>query len=174
MDGLFMPILAQHAQVRDALVQMTKSEHRAGLQCDFTNSVSLHVRLGDFAATPHQDDPHRPATNTRVPMHWYVDMLQGIRARQGRAVQAYIFSDGTDEELAPLLALDNCLRIGFGSAIADLLALSRAEILIASGSTFSMWASYLGRMPVIWPPGHKKQSLYGNSGVLEAELSTFG
>ena len=53
--------------------------------------------------------------------------------------------------------------------MADLLALSRSELLIASGSTFSMWASYLGRMPVIWYPGRLKQKLYFDNEALEVE-----
>jgi hypothetical protein len=33
------------------------------------------------------------------------------------------------------------------------LGLSRSRLLIASGSTFSMWGSYLGQVPAIWHPG---------------------
>ena len=37
-----------------------------------------------------------------------------------------------------------------GSAISDLLALSRSKFLIGTGSsTFSAWAAYLGQMPAM-------------------------
>jgi hypothetical protein len=60
--------------------------------------------------------------------------------------------------------------MSFGSAIADLWALSNANVLVASGSTFSMWASYLGRMPVIWHPGQLSCPLYGGA-VFEQEIA---
>ena len=62
----------------------------------------------------------------------------------------YVFSDGTNAGLAKLLRLPRSRRITFGSSIADLFALSRANVMIASASPFSMWASYLGRMAVVW------------------------
>jgi hypothetical protein len=44
-------------------------------------------------------------------------------------------------------------------------------LLIASGSTFSMWASYLGRMPVIWYKGQLRQRLYYESPASEIEIA---
>ena len=43
--------------------------------------------------------------------------------------------------------------------IADILALSRAKLLVASGSSFSMWARYLGRMTTIMFPNQVKQKI---------------
>jgi hypothetical protein len=63
-----------------------------------------------------------------------------------------VFSDGTDEELAALLALPAVQRRDYGSGLGDMLGLSRSKLLIASGSTFSMWGSYLGQVPTIWHP----------------------
>jgi len=39
-----------------------------------------------------------------------------------------------------------------GMGLGDMLGLSRSRLLIASGSTFSMWGSYLGQVPAIWHP----------------------
>jgi hypothetical protein len=58
-----------------------------------------------------------------------------------------------------LLSQENVRRREFGSSIADILALSRSRILIASGSTFSQWASYLGQIPTITHPGKIDQSV---------------
>ena len=55
------------------------------------------------------------------------------------------------------MELDNAERVMTGSPLVDLILLSKAKILIGSkNSTFSQWASYLGRMPVIWPKGSLK------------------
>lgn len=169
MAGWFEPLRGHHAHVRATLVRTTHPSHLAGLQFDLSDAICLHVRMGDF--DPPSDAALRSgALNMRIPLHWYVSIVQGIRARYGTHLRVLVFSDGTDDELAPLLALDRCQRLQFGSAIADLLALSRARLLVASGSTFSMWASYLGRMPTVWHPGQKKQNLYGPSEPFEIEV----
>ena len=49
-----------------------------------------------------------------------------------------------------------------------MIALSRAPVLVASASTFSMWASHLGRMPVVWFPGQLRQPLYSDD--LDADV----
>ncbi|WP_159015900.1 hypothetical protein [Cognatiluteimonas profundi] len=168
MQGLFEPILDAHALVKARLLRMTRSRHLCGLDFDFRDSVCLHVRLGDFGSAASDDDLRRGKWNTRIPIRWYQDMLRGVRAQRGADLQAYVFSDGTDRELGPLLSMLRCRRLGFGSAIADMLALSRSRFLIASGSTFSAWASYIGRMPVVWFPGQLRTRLY-RDGVFEDE-----
>lgn len=172
MQGLFVPIAEDHRLVRDSLVAMTRSKHKGGLKFDFSSSISVHVRLGDFAE-PAPGSSLRAVSNTRIPIDWYADIVEGIRRAAGATLPAYIFSDGTDSELATLLSLPKCSRLGFGSAIADLLALSRANILVTSGSTFSMWASFLGRMPALWYPGRLRQRFYSD-GVPEDEVANGG
>jgi hypothetical protein len=103
-------------------------------------------------------------------MTWFVHALDQCRSHLGACAPALVFSDASDEELRPLLGRPNVRRVFFGSSIADLLAMSTAAVLIASGSTFSMWASYLGRMPVIWPEGQRRQRLYGHLSEYEPEL----
>jgi hypothetical protein len=90
--------------------------------------------------------------NSVLPLSWYVDALQAVRTMAGRDVPAYVYSDGTDEELTGLLSLPAVRRREFGSGLGDMLGLSRSRLLIASGSTFSMWGSYLGQVPAIWHP----------------------
>lgn len=172
MADWFTPVLRHHALVRDALIGTTHPRHKAGLQFDFSDTICLHVRMGDFIQ-PSDAALHSGALNMRIPLAWYIGMVQGIRARYGAHLRVHVFSDGTNEDLAPLLALDRCQRLQFGSAIADLLALSRARMLVASGSTFSMWASYLGRMPTVWHPGQKKQNLYDSTEPFEIEAMDF-
>ena len=51
-----------------------------------------------------------------------------------------------------------------------MLALSQSQILIASASTFSKWASYLGRMPTVWYPGVHRHALFSNKEIFEGEI----
>ncbi len=166
MNGLFQPILRDHRLVRAELLRITRDTHKRGLECTFWGSISVHVRLGDFV-------PPTPTStgNARTPLSWYVALIKQVRNRLASFMPVWVFSDGSDEELRQILELPNTRRAGFGSSIADIFALSRANLLIASGSSFSMWASYLGRMPVIWPAGRLRQRLYYECPQAEAEYS---
>jgi len=159
MEGFFQPIIHDYSFINSRLIKMTSPKHLMGLSYDFSNSISLHVRLGDFKVGKQT-----------TPIAWFVDVVNMVRKNSRSNLKVYIFSDGSDTELAPLLAIDDSQRLAFGSSIADLIALSRSNILVGSkGSTFSMWAAYLGRMPVIWPMGGLTQRLYPDNYFQEIE-----
>jgi hypothetical protein len=171
--GLFGPILDQHALVRDELISITRPEHLNGLLAARDDSIAVHVRLGDFAVPEGGESELRAgAGNLRIPLAWYGNAIAACRRALGYDVSVRIFSDGSNEELRPLLDMPGVRRASFGTSIADLLALSAAPLFIASGSTFSMWASYLGRMPVIWHPGQLKCRLYYDQPQAEIELES--
>jgi hypothetical protein len=109
--------------------------------------IAVHVRLGDFAvADPALIDRGEP--NLRIPMAWYVNLLSALRKRcRDRSI--YIFSDGDEKTLQPLLDQGAKLYRS-GSDMTDLLAMSGASILVGSNSTYSRWAAFLGNMPSIW------------------------
>ncbi|TKX69207.1 glycosyl transferase, partial [Halorubrum sp. GN11_10-6_MGM] len=151
----------EHDFVRHELLSMTKGKHKDGIQEVPRKSVCVHVRLGDDFEEPGPgEDLEDAGHNTKLPLSWYKKKLSQVRSVIGESVPAYIFSDVDNDRLRPILNAPNTIRAYFGSSIADMLALSQAGVLIASGSTFSMWASYLGRMPVIWYPGQLRQRLY--------------
>lgn len=115
--------------------------------------IAIHVRRGDFRDAVSEGEMFTSG-GLRVPLAWFIDSLRSIRRYVGYPVRAVVFSDGTEAELRGLLALENVTRAATGSAIGDLLALSKARVLIASGgSSFSAWASFLGQMPTISHPG---------------------
>jgi len=157
--ALFERILADHTVVRNELLKITRPNHQLGLSHDFRRSISVHVRLGDFRVE-----------SLETPISWYGGAIIELRKALGSDLQVYVFSDGEDTQLQPILSIPGTKRLGFGSSIADLWALSSANILIASGgSTFSKWASYLGRMPVVHPPGTLYQKLYPENPSAETE-----
>lgn len=104
---------------------------------DFTNSVAVHIRLGDYPE------------NVRVPISWYKQKIEDIQKKHPE-YRFIIFSDGRDDELIELMSIQNVKREFFGNAIADILAISRCCYLIGSDSTFSGWGAYLGQVPCVF------------------------
>ena len=111
--------------------------------------IAVHVRLGDF-------DPAEPALlesgetgNLRLPIAWYGSVIERLRALRPD-LPIRIHSDGSDPELASLLAMDGVTRARSSDDINDLVAMASASALVGSHSTFSRWAAFLGNMPVIW------------------------
>jgi hypothetical protein len=151
MEDKFAPFLDDRELVQRELLAIARPEHLTALSEPDPPPVAIHVRRGDFVQqTSYQDMVS--IDNSVLPVDWYIAALQAVRTATGRDLAAAVFSDGTAEELAPLLALPGVRRFDYGSGLGDMLGLSRARLLIASGSTFSMWGSYLGQIPTIWHP----------------------
>ena len=137
----FNAFLNDHQLIYDELIKITNPKHKKGLDFDFSNSICMHIRFGDFK---------RYSRSTEL--SFFVNTLTEIRQKLNSNLKCYIFSDAEDEELRDLLKMENVQRISFGSSIADILGLSNSKVIIASkGSTFNKWASFLGRMPIIFP-----------------------
>ncbi len=172
MEGLFSPIITEYELIRQELLAITKPKHKKGLGIS-RNSISVHVRLGDFAKPidGNTDSIKSGASNTQLPIAWYKAMIVRLRDFLGQDYPVIIWSDDDGERLRELTSMSNTRREFLGSSIADLIGMSSARVLVASGSTFSMWASYLGRMPVIWYPGQLKQRLYLENPDAEIEVS---
>ena len=151
MEDKFAPFLEDHELVRSELLKIARPQHLAALSEPQPAPIAIHVRRGDFVEQASYGDMLN-LNNSVLPLEWYIDALRAVRAGAGRDVPAWVFSDGTDEELAGLLALPAARRMDYGSGLGDMLGLSRSRLLIASGSTFSMWGSYLGQVPTIWHP----------------------
>lgn len=115
--------------------------------------IGIHIRMGDFLEAKSEKDFFTIGT-LRTPLSWFKGSLEAIRKAAGFSVKAFVVSDGREDDLKELLMLKDITLVREGSAISDLLTLSKAKVLIASGgSTFSAWASFLGQMPTISHPG---------------------
>ncbi|NEP77045.1 MAG: hypothetical protein F6K39_02015 [Okeania sp. SIO3B3] len=167
--GLFNGIKGHNDLVRRELLAIVKEEHLTGMRHDFNNSMTIHIRRGDFAVEQFAGQYKTGKGNLRVPLDWYVRLVQDVRSVLGQSMRVFVFSDGTDEELADLLSMKDVIRLDFGSSIADMLALSSSKLLVASCSSFSTWASYLGRMPTIWPTGQRLYSVNSQDPAKEFE-----
>ena len=170
LGNSFNPILNDHETVKRELLKIVSTKHKEAADKYEKNGISIHIRMGDFATPPSEEFLREGRWNYRLPIEWYANVIENIRKTIGKEIRVNIFSDGTDEELREVLKLPNTHRCFYGSAISDLLALSESPVLIASASTFSMWASYLGRMPTIWFPGTHRLKLYKRGESFEDTL----
>lgn len=167
MDDYFFQFLEEYEFVRRELIAITRKKHRKGLSFNFQNSITLHIRLGDFQVPT--EEKLRRGEFVRMPLDWYASLVETIRAETGQKIPCFVFTNGSLEEVAPVLRLGNIEILSFGSSIADLLAMSQSKLLVSSASTFAMWASFLGRMPTIYFPGQIKQRLYYDNPEFEIE-----
>lgn len=130
--------------------------------------VSVHVRLGDFAMN-NTELLKQGVNNIRTSIEWYLRILTQIQD-QVENIEFHIFSDGSDEELKEILALKNTKRVFYGSSIADIFAMAQSKLIVSSGSSFSLWARFLGQSCCISAPGQMKCSaLCKNSESFEVE-----
>ena len=168
MDRLFEPFKNDHVFVKSELLNIISPHHVKKAMEFNNNSIAIHIRMGDFKNPDNEDVLRKGAWNYRLPIQWYKNIISKIREVSDMPI--YIFSDAKNTELKEILDIDNCNRAYFGSAISDMIALSRCKILVSSASTFSMWASFLGQMPTIWFPGQMRQKLIINEKLFEGEI----
>ncbi len=157
-ENCFEKIINDSEIVYKDIIRNLNPKYKVALSFKGENAICMHVRLGDFARVSWEEVKSGKHCSA-IPIEWYVCMGTALRQIIGENVKIYVFSDGTDEELSPLLELENVERITFGSAIADILALANSGIFVASGSSFSMWARYLGRMTTVMFPNQVKQNI---------------
>ena len=168
-ETYFQEIRGRHAEIEREMRRVSRialpSLTRTG-----TGTIGIHVRLGDFSIAPG-NVATAPGRNWRLPLEWYVSALREIRKVCGVCAPARVFSDGKATELAPLLNEPAVSLVPQGPATYDLLLLAQCDVIIASGSTFSMWGSFLGQRPTLWYPGQRRQSVVDADIDLEPDYS---
>lgn len=102
----------------------------------FKNTIALHIRRGDM-----------PDVDT-ISTEWSYRMLKLVLAEAPNA-NVLLFSDGNDDELKEFLDMPNVTRAFYGNAIADIVAISRCQVVIGTYSTFSWWGAYLSQAPYV-------------------------
>ena len=112
----FKPLVGRSRQVRELLQDAIRPEVLEPVdRFDFTDEVAVHIRRGDYPA------------DWRTPIDWYVGCVDRIREVRPKA-RFLLFSDGTSEELAPLLSRPDVEPAFFGCAMADIWAISRCSV----------------------------------------------
>lgn len=145
VDGLknYFADLHHHSDmVKAHLLGIVNNEAKHAYNKMNDSFIGIHIRLGDYSA------------DSRVSLDWYIEKMHAIREKKGNDVKFLVFSDGSEEELQDVLNFPNTEMAFFGSAIADILVLSKAKLIIASDSTFSAWGAYLGQVPILFNKRH--------------------
>lgn len=167
----FAAIRTKADLVRKNIMEHLKKDITGEIPADMSYAIAAHVRIGDFVAAT-EEELKKGCRNVRTPVSWFADRIKEIREITGIPVKVYLFSDGKEEELEDILKLPNVERLSLGSSISDILALSHAKLMLASGSTFSMWARYLGRVSTITYEGQMTERLFDDSeSAFEIEIA---
>lgn len=119
--------------------------------------IGIHARLGDGFKPPSQgcDGFIRTGWLQQTPIEWFKETLRLTREATGVNYRAYIFSDGDEKQLRPLLDEENTFLWRSQNPLCDMLALSRSWLILGSGSSsFSAFAAYFGSSHAITAPGH--------------------
>lgn len=153
LGGLFKDIAHERPYLAAQFGKLLRGEDNMRIRAAGPFGIGVHIRMGDFPQ------------HMRVPLSWYVQTIEKMRRATGLEVPVTVVSDGGDAELAELLQLPGVRRLALG-AHAELFALSASKIILASDSTFSAWAAFLGRVPILW--GKRDPSLEGifNDGTI--------
>lgn len=109
--------------------------------------IGLHIRLGDFTQSANDQG----GNNVRLSFSWYRAALEEARRLLGvQRPRITLFTDGDVDLVKHELAMPDIAIDPSSNALTAMHNLSRARLVVASRSTFSMWAVYLGGMPAIW------------------------
>jgi hypothetical protein len=116
--------------------------------------IGVHVRRGDFRELVEGEE-FADVGSVRTPLEYFVTVIRNMRACAGWVIPVAVFSDGSDKELASVLALENVHRVPPMTDVGHITFMARAEVIVASaGSTFSMWAGFLSEAALILHPDH--------------------
>ena len=115
--------------------------------------VGVHVRRGDFASPQADTASLRGKWNTTIPLEWYLKVCESLAQEFGEHAQFAVFSDVSQQELAPLIGAVNALTTfdQRHTDCSDLLLMSLCDVLVCSPSSYSLLAAWLSGRPYIWP-----------------------
>lgn len=164
-EDSFQKLNRHQPRLKDDLLAIVAPRHRRRSATMHVPTIGINIRLGkDFAAPPPDRDYSQGydwvGWLQQTPISWFRETLLAIRTEAGWPVPAMVVSDGTAQQLRPLLDLPAVSLLSPSNAIVDLLALSRTKLLLGSGSSsFSAWAAFLGQQTAITAPGHPFSNL---------------
>lgn len=109
--------------------------------------IGVLVRLGDYPPFVRRE----PDANVRLPLRWFLDGIQFAKELIDEPKPKVVFfSDAHPREIASLMESCNGSFNPGKNAVTDLLNLSRAHVIVASRSTFAMWATFISNSYAVW------------------------
>jgi len=144
LKNFFNDLYGSNNMIYKHLLGMTKDKHLQGLNFNYDNSITLHVRRSDFLGST--------VTTERTDDQWFIKIVNLLRKKLSNNLKVYIFTDANNIQIQELMSLPNVFRLDYKISVADLLSMTKSKIFIGSKhSSFSHWVSYLGQMPTVWP-----------------------
>jgi hypothetical protein len=138
-DDSFRDLKPFRFYLKDKLQDMLTPKVKNLLSESSTPVIGIHVRRGDFRQT-----------SWMTSLDYFCGRTSQIRYAAGKCLPVTVFSDGSDDELAPLLDMPGVKRAPSNPEIVDMLLLSRSKVLVTCpASTFSNWAAFLSDGVVI-------------------------
>lgn len=119
--------LEQDANVKKILKQINNSE-----------SVSLHIRRGDYITNKRASQHHGVCT-----LDYYYNAINEIIKRTSKSVTFFVFSDDLDWCKANLSIAENHIFVKTANEYSDLHLMSKCKHNIIANSSFSWWGAWL-------------------------------
>lgn len=142
--------------IEKELLKITSQNIRERLEILPKHFIGVHIRMGDFAKT-----------GQCLPGDYYLRAIERAREITGEATDVLVFSDAKIETLSYLNEISGLRIMPSGPALHDMLALSRAEVLIGTNlSTFSEWAAFLGGMKNLWCKSGSRPNYFQNAELI--------
>lgn len=147
MWGGYLAIAEARSFIRrsiDAAPGVLRSADQFRESTDGRFTIAIHIRRGDFSNGP----PARGQFNRCVPDSWYARVITGIAETIGpENLDITVFGS---EPPSTISASKLRVRHLSNTPLQDLALLSRADLLVASVSSFSLAAAFLSRRPYLW------------------------
>ncbi len=160
MAPYFDPLRSSQRRLRQGLLDMVRPQLRP--PSPMRSFIAVHVRRGDFSVIANDRKLREGNHSYRIATSWYVAALR-------EDLPAVVFSDGHAREFKELIEESRTTVHTPISAATDLLIMSGATALVASGSSYSQWASFLGQIPTVWYPGQRRSPVLDEGIELEPE-----
>ncbi len=136
---MFKGLRPYQSEIKRSILEMLRPQLKNRFDKLEEIDIAMHIRRGDFRLS-----------HLATALDYFVTVLDKIRQVNGYNIPVKIFTDGTIDELKPILSLDNVEILTAGEDILDILWMSKSKILILSpSSSFSYWAAFLSDAKVI-------------------------
>ena len=107
-----------------------------------TNSVSIHIRRGDYIRNLSSMDTHGLCSKD-----YYTKSIEFIKRELGNDLHFYLFTDDEEWVKKEMKWDINCTLISGKTTVEDFYLMSMCKHNIIANSTFSWWAAWLNANP---------------------------
>tara|TARA_A100001011_G_scaffold130388_1_gene137391 strand:+ start:23803 stop:24690 length:888 start_codon:yes stop_codon:yes gene_type:complete len=167
-DDYFYNLRNNEEFVRKSFYNMLSPKYQRIFNNDESPVIGVHIRCSDFV---NNKELFGLSPNIRTPISYFIDVIKKIRTGVNKNLKVTVFSDGRYSDISEIFSLKNVYFSESSSDLEDLIKLSKSKIIIASySSTFSYWAGYLSKAPVILHPYHNIQIRKKKKGLFEGKL----